>query len=143
MGLYLILPWVRWNGQQAVLFDLPGRQFRIFGASFWPQDFLLLSWILILAAFALFFVTVLAGRVYCGYVCPQTTWTRFFQWIEFWCEGDRHSRIKMDNAPWTTSKIIRRGSKHVLWMILALLTGITFVGYFSPITDLILSLIHI
>ncbi|BAP14270.1 Fe-S binding protein [Alcanivorax sp. NBRC 101098] len=137
MGLYLILPWVRWNGQQAVLFDLPGRQFRIFGASFWPQDFLLLSWILILAAFALFFVTVLAGRVYCGYVCPQTTWTRFFQWIEFWCEGDRHSRIKMDNAPWTTSKIIRRGSKHVLWLILALLTGITFVGYFSPITDLI------
>lgn len=136
MGLYMILPWVRWDGQQAVLFDLPGRQFRIFSASFWPQDFLLLSWILILAAFALFFVTVLAGRVYCGYVCPQTTWTRFFQWIEFWCEGDRHSRIKMDNAPWTATKIMRRGSKHVLWLMLALLTGITFVGYFSPITDL-------
>ena len=136
MGLYMILPWVRWDGQQAVLFDLPGRQFRIFGASFWPQDFLLLSWILILAAFALFFVTVLAGRVYCGYVCPQTTWTRFFQWIEFWCEGDRHSRIKMDQAPWTPTKIMRRGSKHVLWLMLALLTGITFVGYFSPITDL-------
>ena len=136
MGLYMILPWVRWDGQQAVLFDLPGRQFRIFGASFWPQDFLLLSWILILAAFALFFVTVLAGRVYCGYVCPQTTWTRFFQWIEFWCEGDRHSRIKMAQAPWTPTKIMRRGSKHVLWLMLALLTGITFVGYFSPITDL-------
>ncbi len=96
----------------------------------------MLSWVLILAAFALFFVTVLAGRVYCGYVCPQTTWTRFFQWIEFWCEGDRHSRIKMDNAPWSATKIMRRGSKHVLWLILALLTGITFVGYFSPITDL-------
>ena len=136
MGLYLLLPWVRWDGQQAVLFDLPGRQFRIFGLTFWPQDFLFLSWSLIIAAFALFFFTVLAGRVYCGYVCPQTTWTRFFQWIEQWLEGDRHSRIKMDNAPWTVSKLLRRGSKHVLWLFLAFMTGLTFVGYFSPITDL-------
>ncbi|MGB2248065.1 MAG: cytochrome c oxidase accessory protein CcoG [Alcanivorax sediminis] len=136
MGVYLLLPWLRWDGQQAVLFDLPGRQFRIFGMTFWPQDFLFLSWSLIIAAFALFFFTVLAGRVYCGYVCPQTTWTRFFQWIEHWLEGDRHSRLKMDAAPWTASKILRRGSKHVLWLLLAFLTGLTFVGYFSPITDL-------
>ena len=136
MGLYLLLPWVRWDGQQAVLFDLPGRQFRIFGMTFWPQDFLFLSWSLIIAAFALFFFTVLAGRVYCGYVCPQTTWTRFFQWIEEWLEGDRHSRIKMDEAPWSASKILRRGTKHILWLALAFLTGLTFVGYFSPITDL-------
>ena len=119
-----------------MLFDLPNREFHIFGLTFWPQDFLFLSWALIIAAFALFFFTVLAGRVYCGYVCPQTTWTRFFQWIEQWCEGDRHSRIKMDSAPWTASKILRRGSKHLLWLALAFLTGLTFVGYFSPITDL-------
>ena len=143
MGLYLFLPWVRWDGQQAVLFDLPGRQFRIFGWTFWPQDFLFLSWTLIIAAFALFFFTVLAGRVYCGYVCPQTTWTRFFQWIEHWCEGDRHSRIKMDHAPWTISKIVRRTSKHILWLILAFLTGLTFVGYFSPITDLSLRILSL
>ncbi|MZR61775.1 cytochrome c oxidase accessory protein CcoG [Alcanivorax sp. DP30] len=136
MGLYLLLPWLRWDGEQAVLFDLPARQFRIFGMTFWPQDFLFLSWSLIIAAFALFFFTVLAGRVYCGYVCPQTTWTRFFQWIEEWLEGDRHSRLKMDDAPWSASKIMRRGSKHVLWLLLAFLTGLTFVGYFSPITDL-------
>ncbi|MEE2603387.1 MAG: cytochrome c oxidase accessory protein CcoG [Pseudomonadota bacterium] len=136
MGLYLALPWVRWDGQQAVLFDLPNRQFHIFGLTLWPQDFLFLSWTLIIAAFALFFFTVLAGRVYCGYVCPQTTWTRFFQWIEQLFEGDRHSRIKMDEAPWTLSKVLRRGSKHVMWLALAFLTGLTFVGYFSPITDL-------
>lgn len=136
MGAYLIGPWLFWHGQQAVLFDLPNRQFRIFGASFWPQDFLFLAWTLIILAFALFFFTVLAGRVYCGYVCPQTTWTRFFQWIEQFCEGDRHSRIKLANAPWSFNKLVRRTAKHSLWLALAFLTGLTFVGYFSPITDL-------
>ena len=82
MGLYVVVPWIQWQGRQAVWFDLPGRQFHVFGITFWPQDFVLLSWLLILAAFALFFFTVLAGRVYCGYVCPQTTWTRFFTKIE-------------------------------------------------------------
>ena len=137
MGMYLITPWIQWQGRQAIWFDLPGRQFHIFGVSFWPQDFVLLSWLLILGAFALFFFTVLAGRVYCGYVCPQTTWTKFFTWVEDWIEGDRSARIKLDAAPWNMSKIIKRLSKHSAWLALALITGITFVGYFTPITDLI------
>lgn len=136
MGLYLLLPWISWDGSQAILFDLPARQFHIFGWTFWPQDFVFLSWLLILGAFSLFFFTVLAGRVYCGYVCPQTTWTRFFTWIEFALEGDRSARLKMDAAPLSLSKIFRRGSKHMLWLALAFLTGLTFVGYFQTIPDL-------
>lgn len=136
MGLYLVLPWVQWEGRQAVLFDLPGRQFHVFGWTFWPQDFIYLSWALIIAAFALFFVTVFAGRVYCGYVCPQTTWTKFFTWIEEKLEGDRNARIKLDAAPWGARKLALRSSKHVLWLMLAGLTGLTFVGYFSSIPDL-------
>ncbi|MCH8542902.1 MAG: cytochrome c oxidase accessory protein CcoG [Alcanivorax sp.] len=143
LGGYLLLPWLQWpdgdgGWRQAVLFDLPGRQFHIFGVTFWPQDFILLSWLLISLAFALFLVTVLAGRVYCGYVCPQTTWTRFFTWIEKITEGDRHARIRLDKSPWHRKKILRRGSKHILWWMLASLTGITFVGYFTPIGDLLL-----
>ena len=137
MGLYLVLPWLQWDGRQAILFDLPARQFHIFGFTFWPQDFVFLSWLLILAAFSLFLLTVLAGRVYCGYVCPQTTWTRFFTWIEYLLEGDRSARIKLDAAPWSSRKLLRRGTKHALWLALALLTGLTFVGYFTPIADLI------
>jgi len=136
MGLYLALPWVQWEGRQAVLFDLPARQFHVFGWTFWPQDFIYLSWLLMVAAFALFLVTVFAGRVYCGYVCPQTTWTRFFTWIEELLEGDRNARIKLDAAPWSLTKFWRRGNKHLLWGLLALLTGLTFVGYFSSIPNL-------
>lgn len=139
MGLYLLVPWIQWDGRQAVWFDLPGRQFHIFGITFWPQDFILLAWLLILAAFALFFFTVLAGRVWCGYVCPQTTWTRFFTWIEDWIEGDRSARLKLDAAPMSLSKAAKRLSKHTCWLLLALLTGLTFVGYFTPITELVYS----
>lgn len=137
MGLYLILPWVQWQGRQAVLFDLPHRSFHIFGITFWPQDFLFLAWALMLAAFALFFFTVLAGRVYCGYVCPQTTWTRFFMGIERIFEGDRHQRMKLDKAPWSFNKLWRRTGKHLCWLLLGLVTGLTFVGYFTPIRELV------
>lgn len=136
MGLYVLLPWVQWDDRQAVLFDLPGRQFHIFGLSFWPQDFILLSWLLILAAFALFFFTVLAGRVWCGYTCPQTTWTRFFIKIEHWVEGDRNARLKLDAATWSVRKAVKRVSKHSIWLAMAAMTGFTFVGYFTPITEL-------
>lgn len=138
MGVYLLLPWLQWGDRQAVLFDLPNRQFHIFGFTFWPQDFILLSWLLIILAFGLFLLTVLAGRVYCGYMCPQTTWTRFFMWIEQLFEGDRHRRLKLDQALWGVEKTLRRGSKHLLWLLLAVLTGVTFVGYFTPIPDLVL-----
>ncbi|HCR78380.1 MAG TPA: cytochrome c oxidase accessory protein CcoG, partial [Alcanivorax sp.] len=109
VALYLVLPWLTWNGRQAILFDLPERRFHIFGVTFWPQDFLFLAWALIIAALGLFFVTVFAGRVYCGYVCPQTAWTRLFMAIEQRCEGDRHQRLKWDRAPWGAEKLLRRG----------------------------------
>ena len=142
VALYLVLPWLTWNDRQAILFDLPERRFHIFGITFWPQDFLFLAWALIIAALGLFFVTVFAGRVYCGYVCPQTAWTRLFMAIEQHCEGDRHQRLKWDRAPWSMEKLLRRGLKHGLWLLLALATGVTFVGYFTPVRELLPALIH-
>lgn len=136
LGVFYGLPWLRWDDRQAVLFDLPARQFHIFGLTFWPQDFLFLAWLLILCALGLFFVTALAGRVWCGYACPQTVWTELFVWIERLVEGPRQRRMKLDRSPWTRDKLVRRSTKHVLWIVLALFTGITFVGYFTPITEL-------
>jgi len=136
LGMYYLFAWLRWDGRQAVLFDLPARKFHVFGLIFWPQDFLFLSMLLMIAAFALFFFTALAGRLFCGYACPQTVWTETFLWIEHWTEGERNKRIKLDAGPWNSEKWLRKGSKHVLWLLFALWTGFTFVGYFTPITDL-------
>lgn len=136
LGLYYILPWLKWNGQQLVLFDLPARKFHIFGMTFWPQDFFYLAVLLILAALLLFFVTALAGRVWCGYACPQTVWSEVFIWIEQWVEGDRPQQIKLDSAPWDRSKISKKVIKHFLWLAFSLLTGFTFVGYFVPMETL-------
>ena len=133
---YLALPWLDWGDRQAVLFDLPARKFYIFGLTFWPQDFMLLAWLLIIAAFALFTFTSLVGRVWCGYTCPQTVWTATFMWVEQLTEGPRHARIRLDNAPWSIEKIAKRGAKHALWLGWAFLTGLTFVGYFTPIRAL-------
>lgn len=135
--VYMILPWVQFDGRQAMLFDLPQRRFDIFMFSFWPQDFMFLAWALILSALALFFVTVFAGRVYCGYFCPQTNWTRLFFTIERWCEGDRLQRQNLAAAPWSLNKLTRRLVKHSGWLIVSLATGLTFVGYFTPIRELI------
>ena len=136
LGMFYVFPWLRWDGRQAVLFDLPARKFHVFGLTFWPQDFLFLALLLIIAAMALFFFTALAGRLWCGYACPQTVWTETFLWIERWTEGDRHRRMKLDAAPWSADKLLRKGSKHALWLVFALWTGFTFVGFFTPITDL-------
>ncbi|MFT3755329.1 MAG: FixG Ig-like domain-containing protein [Pseudoxanthomonas sp.] len=136
LGMYYLFPWLRWDGRQAVLFDLPARKFHVLGLTFWPQDFPFLALLLIVAALALFFFTALAGRLWCGYACPQTVWTEVFLWMERWCEGDRSQRIKLDASPWNRQKILRRGGKHVLWVVFALWTGFTFVGFFTPITDL-------
>ena len=136
LGVYFVLPWFTWDGRQAVLFDLPERKFYIFWFTFWPQDFLYLSWLLIIAAFALFFFTVLAGRVWCGYTCPQTVWTTFFMWIEYLTEGDRGQRIKLDAQPWSASKGLKKFSKHGLWLALSFWTAFTFVGYFAPVREL-------
>jgi polyferredoxin len=136
LGMYYLFPWLSWDGRQAVLFDLPARKFYVFGLAFWPQDFIFLALLLIMAGLALFFFTALAGRLWCGYACPQTVWTEVFLWMERWTEGDRHKRIKLDAAPWTTEKWRRKGSKHLLWLLFALWTGFTFVGFFTPIRDL-------
>lgn len=136
LGLYYILPWVNWGGHQSVLFDLPNRHFYIFGLTFFPQDFIYLALLLIAAGLTLFFFTALAGRLWCGYACPQTVWTETFMWIEEWVEGDRNRRMKRDRGPWNAEKITRKSLKQVLWVGFALWTGFTFVGFFTPIRDL-------
>ncbi len=136
LGLYYGLPWLSWNGQQAVLFDLPARKFHLFGLTFFPQDFIFLTLLLIIAAMALFFFTTVAGRLWCGYACPQTVWTEVFIWMERLAEGDRNKQLKLDKQPWNFEKIRKRLFKHSLWIIFALFTGYTFVGYFTPITEL-------
>ena len=141
MALFFATSWLSWSDRQAVLFDLPARQFHIFGITFWPQDFFLLSGLLIIAAYGLFTITNLAGRVWCGYTCPQSSWSFVFMWIEEKTEGTRNKRMKMDSAPMSLEKFLRRGAKHVLWLLLALATGITFVGYFSPVRELVPNLL--
>ena len=133
---YFLLPWLNWDGRQAVLFDLPARKFHILGLTFWPQDFPLLAFLLIIAAFSLFAVTVVAGRIWCGYTCPQTVWTSIFMFLEQKTEGSRNQRIKRDQGPWTADKAMRKCLKHGSWLFVAFATGMTFVGYFYPIKDL-------
>ncbi len=138
LGLFYFIPWLSWDGRQAVLFDLPARKFHIFGLILWPQDLIYLTALLILAALTLFFFTALIGRAWCGYSCPQTVWTESFLWIERKVEGDRQQQIKLDKMPWNTTKLFKKGLKHSLWIIFALWTGFTFVGYFTPIRELAL-----
>jgi polyferredoxin len=136
LGMFYAFPWLSWDGRQAVLFDLPARKFYVFGLAFWPQDFIYLALLLVMAGLSLFFFTALAGRLWCGYACPQTVWTEVFLWMERWTEGDRRERMKLDAGPWNREKILRKGAKHSLWVIFALWTGFTFVGFFTPIRDL-------
>jgi len=136
LGLFYSVDWISWNGQQALLFDLPARKFHVFGLTLWPQDFVYLALLLIIAALSLFFITALAGRVFCGYACPQTVWTEVFLWIEQWTEGTRSQRQKLDQGPWSFEKVLRKGGKQLLWLSLAFYTGFTFVGYFMPIRSI-------
>ena len=127
------LPWLNWNGRQAVLFDLGARKFYLFDMVFWPQDFIWFAVILILSALSLFLFTAIAGRLWCGYACPQTVYTELFIWIESWIEGDYKKQQKLNAMPWNGEKILRRGGKHLAWVLVSLWTGITFVGFFTPI----------
>jgi cytochrome c oxidase accessory protein FixG len=136
LGVFYLLPWLRWEGRQAVLFDLPARKFYIFGLIFWPQDFFFLSWLLIIAALSLFFFTTLAGRLWCGYACPQTVWTEAFVWMERLAEGNRAQQIRLDRGLWTANKIARKTAKQAMWLGFSAWTGFTFVGYFTPIATL-------
>jgi cytochrome c oxidase accessory protein FixG len=132
------LPWLSWNERQAVLFDLVQRKFYIFGLVLWPQDVIYLTLLLILSALGLFLFTAVAGRLFCGYACPQTVYTELFMWVERKIEGDRFARIRLDGQewPWNFSKWRIKITKHSLWLILAFWTGFTFVGYFTPIHTL-------
>jgi cytochrome c oxidase accessory protein FixG len=134
--LYYGLAWLPWDGRQAVLFDLAARKFYIFGLVLWPQDFIFLTALLVIAALSLFLFTAVAGRLWCGYACPQTVYTELFLWIERKIEGDRPKQMKLDKEPWTARKVAIKGAKHAAWIALALWTGFTFVGYFTPIKTL-------
>ncbi len=136
LGLFYGVVWLKWDGRQAVLFDLPARQFHIFELTLWPQDFIYLALLLLILALTLFFTTALAGRLWCGYACPQTVWTEAFLVMERWTEGPRNKRIKLDRSPMTRDKLIRKASKQFLWITFSLWTGFTFVGYFTPVREL-------
>ncbi len=136
LGLFYLMPWIEIGGKQSMLFDLPARKFYILGMTFWPQDFIYLALLMISAGLSLFFFTALAGRLWCGFACPQTVWTEVFIWIEQWVEGDRQKRIKLDKSPWNANKILRKSTKQALWILLSVWTGFTFVGFFTPIREL-------
>jgi cytochrome c oxidase accessory protein FixG len=130
-------PWLVWNERQAVLFDIAHRKFYIFGLVFWPQDIIYLTVLLILSALSLFLFTAVAGRLWCGYACPQTVYTEIFMWIERVIEGDRNARMKLDKQRVSSKKLLLKGAKHAVWIALSLWTGFTFVGYFTPIRELL------
>jgi cytochrome c oxidase accessory protein FixG len=130
------LPWLQWNGRQAVLFDLGARRFYIFGMVLYPQDFIYLTALLVIAAYALFLFTAVAGRLWCGFACPQTVYTEIFMWVERKIQGDRIARMKRDAGPWNLDRGWRAAAKQAAWIAIALWTGFTFVGYFTPIKTL-------
>jgi cytochrome c oxidase accessory protein FixG len=134
--LFYGLAWVPWNGRQALLFDLAARRFYIFDLVLYPQDFIYLTGLLVVSAYSLFFFTAVAGRLWCGYACPQTVYTEIFLAIERFFEGDRPKRQKLDAAPWSLDKAWRKAGKQGTWIGLSLWTGFTFVGYFTPIRTL-------
>ena len=130
------LPWLQWGGRQAVLFDLEAQRFYILGLVLYPQDLIFLAALLVLSALALFFFTAVAGRLWCGYTCPQTVYTEIFMWVERRIEGDRIARMRLDRAPWSPNKLARKGAKQAAWLAIGLFTGFSFVGYFTPIREL-------
>ena len=136
------LPWLEWGQRQAVLFDLASRRFYIFGLVLYPQDFIYLTGLLVISALSLFLFTAVAGRLWCGYACPQTVYTEIFLWIERHVEGDRSARMRLDGAPFSLEKLVKKWAKHFLWISLAMWTGFTFVGYFTPIKELALEFLQ-
>ncbi|MFC3534002.1 cytochrome c oxidase accessory protein CcoG [Vogesella facilis] len=138
--LYFGLPWLQWNDRQAVLFDLVNRKFYLFGLTILPQDFVYLAALLMVSAFGLFAWTTIAGRLWCGYSCPQTVYTEIMLWIEQWVEGDRNKRMKLDKEPWSLRKLRLKGTSQGLMIVFSLWTGFSLVGYFTPMHELIAAL---
>ncbi|MDO9285948.1 MAG: cytochrome c oxidase accessory protein CcoG [Aquabacterium sp.] len=130
------LPWFQWGDRQALLFDLEAQRFYILGLVLYPQDLVFLAALLVLSALALFFFTAVAGRLWCGYTCPQTVYTEIFMWVERRFEGDRIARMRLDQAPWSADKLARKGATQLAWVAIGLFTGFSFVGYFTPIRAL-------
>ncbi len=139
--IFIAMPFVQFNDQQAVLLDVVKQEFRIFNLTFWPQDFTLLAGIFMLAAFALFFITTWLGRVWCGYICPQTIWTLAYVWVEHRIEGTRNQRMSLDKAPWTRNKIQKKTFKHLIWLLMSLFTATTFISYFVPVSKLYITML--
>ncbi len=131
--LFYGLPWLSLNDRQAVLFELTTRRFYIFNLVLYPQDLIYLTGLLVVSALSLFLFTAVAGRLWCGYACPQTVYTEIFMWVERRIEGDRASRIRLDKSPWSAAKFSRKAAKHAVWIAIGLWTGFTFVSYFTPI----------
>jgi cytochrome c oxidase accessory protein FixG len=131
-----VTPWINWNGQQMILLDLPGRKLHLFGWIFWPQETLFIFLLLVLAALTLFFITTLLGRLWCGYACPQTIFSHAFIFVERVIEGDRHKRLKLEKAPWTRDKIVKKITKWFVWLGMSIYLGFTFAGYYTPIRAL-------
>lgn len=134
--IYYGLPWLQWNDRQAFLLDLGARKFYFLGLVLWPQDIFYLAIILIVSAYSLFLFTALAGRLFCGYACPQTVYTEIFMWVERFVEGDRVQRMRLDESPWDFRKFRIKATKQLLWILIAAWTGFTFIGYFAPIREL-------
>ena len=136
LGIYYITPWIRWDRgpyapDQAVLVDLAGRRFYMFGIEIWPHEFYYVAGLLIMAGIGLFLVTSSVGRAWCGYTCPQTVWTDLFQHVERWIDGDRNARIRLEKAHWSTRKIAKRVTKWTIWLLIAIVTGGAWIFYFA------------
>ncbi|KKD62321.1 4Fe-4S ferredoxin [Grimontia sp. AD028] len=136
MLLFVLTPWIPYGDRQAILIDIGKQQFNFFGTTLWPQDLTLLATLFMIAAFGLFFITTFLGRVWCGYLCPQTVWTFIYIWFEEKLEGTANKRKKQDSLPITKELFLRKTAKHICWFAVALLTGLTFVGYFVPVKEL-------
>src|SRR6478609_6955400 len=136
------MPWLQWGERQAVLFDLGARRFYLFGFVLYPQDFIYLTGLLVISALSLFLFTAVAGRLWCGFTCPQTVYSEMFLWIERKVEGDRTARMKLDGQPLSAEKLVKKWFKHLLWFMLAMWTGFSFVGYFTPARELMLEFLR-
>ena len=139
-AVFYLAPWLTWNDRQAVLFHIVERKFYLFGLVLWPQDVFYLAVLLIVSAYALFLFTAIAGRLFCGYACPQTVYSEIFMWLENRIEGDRSARMKLDQGPLTARKIRLKAVKHALWLIISLWSGFTLVAYFTPMQELLAAL---
>lgn len=139
-ALLFLGPWIQWNGRQAILFDLPGRRFHLFGLTFWPQETYFVLILLVFLALTLFASTALAGRMWCGYACPQTLFTESFIQVENWIEGDRAKRMRLDKMPWKGEKLLKKGAKWCVWTVMAFWLGVTFVAYFYPGSELLVGI---